>query len=147
MSKKYGKILIVDDDQDVLLAAKLFLKKHFSLVHTEPNPDAVPTQLKNESYDVIMLDMNFAKGASSGKEGFYWLNRIHEIDPSAVVILITAYGDIRMAVNAIKEGAMDFVLKPWQNEKLLATISAGMNLRKSRVEVDSLRSRPDHFLP
>ena len=145
MSKKYGKILIVDDDQDVLLAAKLFLKKHFSLVHTEPNPDAVPTQLKNESYDVIMLDMNFAKGASSGKEGFYWLNRIHEVDPSAVVILITAYGDIRMAVNAIKEGAMDFVLKPWQNEKLLATISAGMNLRKSRVEVDSLRSRQNQL--
>lgn len=145
MSKKYGKILIVDDDLDVLLAAKLFLKKHFSLVHTEPNPDAVPTQLKNESYDIIMLDMNFAKGASSGKEGFYWLNRIHEVDPSAVVILITAYGDIRMAVNAIKEGAMDFVLKPWQNEKLLATISAGMNLRKSRVEVDNLRSRQDQL--
>ena len=145
MSKKYGKILIVDDDQDVLLAAKLFLKKHFSLVHTEPNPDAVPTQLKNESYDVIMLDMNFAKGASSGKEGFYWLNRIHEVDPSAVVILITAYGDIRMAVNAIKEGAMDFVLKPWQNEKLLATISAGMHLRRSRVEVDNLRSRQNQL--
>ncbi|MCG8606994.1 sigma-54 dependent transcriptional regulator, partial [bacterium] len=141
MSTTHGKILIVDDDEDILLAAKLFLKKHFSLVHTEPHPDAIPTRLKNENYDVILLDMNFAKGASSGKEGFYWLNRIHEVDPAAVVLLITAYGDIQMAVQAIKEGAMDFVLKPWQNEKLLATISAAIKLRKSRVEVDSLRSR------
>ena len=141
MIKKFGKILVIDDDKDILLAARLFLKNHFTLVHTENDPNALPAQLKNESYDVILLDMNFAKGASSGKEGFYWLNKILEIDPAAVVVLITAYGDVQMAVQAIKEGAMDFVLKPWQNEKLLATLSAAMNLRRSRVEVDHLRSR------
>ncbi len=141
MSTKYGKILVIDDDEDILLAARLFLKKHFNLVHTEKNPKAIPTQLKNESYDVVLLDMNFAKGASSGKEGFLWLNKILEIDPSAVVVMVTAYGDVQMAVRAIKEGAMDFVLKPWQNEKLLATISAAMNLRQTKVEVANLRSR------
>jgi DNA-binding NtrC family response regulator len=141
MNKKFGKILVIDDDEDILLAARLFLKNHFTLVHTENDPNALPAQLKNESYDVILLDMNFAKGASSGKEGFYWLNKILKIDPAAVVVLITAYGDVQMAVQAIKEGAMDFVLKPWQNEKLLATLSAAMNLRRSRVEVDHLRSR------
>ncbi len=141
MLKKTGKILVVDDDQDILLAARLFLKKHFLLVNTESNPDAIPTQLKNESYDIILLDMNFARGASSGKEGFQWLNTILELDPSAVVVLTTAYGDVQTAVRAIKEGAMDFVLKPWQNEKLLATLTAAMNLRMSRIEIDDLKSR------
>ena len=141
MTQKTGKILVVDDDRDVLLAARLLLKKHFLLVSTESDPQAIPTQLKNESYDIILLDMNFARGASSGKDGFYWLNRVLEADPSAVVVLTTAYGDVQLAVRAIKEGAMDFVLKPWQNEKLLATLSAAMNLRRSKVEVDSLKSR------
>lgn len=141
MVKKSGKVLIVDDDEDVLLAARLLLKKHFSLVTTEKNPASVQTALKNESYDVILLDMNFTVDVSSGNEGYYWLDRILEIDPSAVVVMITAFGDIAMAVRAIKEGAVDFVLKPWQNEKLLATLSAAMNLRRSRLEVDSLRSR------
>lgn len=141
MNKKIGKILVVDDDPDVLLAARLFLKKHFLLVNTINDPNAIPTQLKNESYDVILLDMNFARGASSGREGFQWLNTILELDPSAVVVLTTAYGDVQLAVRAIKEGAMDFVLKPWQNEKLLATLTAAMNLRKSKVEVDQLKSR------
>jgi len=141
MSKKFGKILVVDDDNDVLVAARLFLKQHAALVHTERNPEAIPNLLKNENYDVILLDMNFTKDAGSGREGFHWLGRILEIDPAAVVILITAYGDVEMAVRAIKEGATDFVLKPWQNEKLLATLSAATHLRQSRLEVDSLRSR------
>ncbi|RMF58832.1 MAG: sigma-54-dependent Fis family transcriptional regulator [Calditrichaeota bacterium] len=139
--KKTGKILVVDDDRDVLVAARLLLKKHFDTVHIEETPSSIPTRVRNENYDVILLDMNFARGESSGEEGFYWLNKILEIDPSAVVVLVTAYGDVQMAVKAIKEGAMDFVQKPWQNEKLLATLSAAMNLRKSKVEVDALRSR------
>jgi DNA-binding NtrC family response regulator len=141
MSKKIGKILIVDDNEDILLAAHLLLKQHFSLVHTEKNPDKIPSLLENESYDVILLDMNFAQDATSGVEGFYWLDIIQEIDPSAVVVLITAFGDVEMAIKAIKRGATDFVLKPWNNEKLLATLSSAMNLRKSRLEVDRLRSR------
>jgi len=141
MGKKSGKILLVDDDEDVLHAARLFLKQHVETIHIEKSPQTIPALLKNESYDVILLDMNFTRDVSSGSEGFYWLNKILEIDPSAVVILITAYGDVQMAVRAIKEGATDFILKPWQNEKLLATLSAALNLRWSLVEVDSLRSR------
>ncbi|MBN2409545.1 MAG: sigma-54-dependent Fis family transcriptional regulator, partial [Candidatus Aminicenantes bacterium] len=110
-------------------------------IRTEKRPDAVPSLLKNESYDVILLDMNFARGATSGREGFDWLSRILHLDPSAVVIMITAFGDVGMAVRAIKEGATDFVLKPWQNEKFLGTISAALNLRRSRLEASHLRLR------
>jgi len=141
MAKNTGNILIVDDNEDLLLAARLFLKQHFSLVHTEQDPEKIPVLLQNENYDVILLDMNFTLDATSGVEGFLWLEQILQIDPSAVVILITAYGDVDIAVKAVKAGATDFVLKPWQNEKLLATLSSALNLRYSRLEVDRLRSR------
>jgi DNA-binding NtrC family response regulator len=141
MNKKSGKILIIDDDEDILQAARLLLKQHDTQVHTEKTPDALPSLLKNDSYDVIFLDMNFAKGATSGKEGFYWLDKIHEIDPNAVVILITAFGDVDMAVRAIKEGASNFVLKPWQNERLIATLTTALNLRETRTEATQLRSK------
>jgi DNA-binding NtrC family response regulator len=110
-------------------------------VHTEQDPEKIPALLNNENYDVVLLDMNFTMDATSGVEGFMWLDKILQIDPSAVVILITAFGDVDMAVKAVKSGATDFVLKPWQNEKLLATISSALNLRYSRLEVDKLRSR------
>jgi DNA-binding NtrC family response regulator len=141
MTKNTGKILIVDDNEDLLLAARLFLKQHFPLVHTEQDPEKLPSLMKNENYDVILLDMNFTLDATSGVEGFMWLDKILQIDPSAVVILVTAYGDVEMAVNAVKAGAIDFVLKPWQNEKLLATISSALNLRYSKLEVNRLRSQ------
>ena len=141
MAKKTGNILIVDDNEDLLLAARLFLKQHFSLVHTEHDPEKIPTLLQNENYDVILLDMNFTMDSTSGVEGFMWLDKVLQMDPSAVVILITAFGDVEMAVKAVKAGAIDFVLKPWQNEKLLATISSALNLRYSRLEVDKLRSQ------
>ena len=134
-----GKILMIDDDEDVLLAAKLLLKKHSHHVIIEKNPKKIPFLLNNDSYDVILLDMNFSKDITSGKEGFYWLSQILEKDPSAVVILITAFGDVEMAVRALKEGATDFVLKPWQNEKLLATISTAIKLKKTYKEVDKLK--------
>lgn len=146
MDSKKGKVLIIDDDEDILHAARLFLKKHVQLVHTENNPESISSLLKNTAYDVIFLDMNFAKGATSGKEGFQWLNQILEFDPSAVVVLITAFGDIEMAVRAIKEGATDFILKPWQNEKLLATLSAALNLRNTKLEADHLRSRQKQLI-
>ncbi len=138
MNKEIGNILIVDDDEDVLLAAKMLLKKHVKEVTIEKNPNKIPFLLNNYSFDVILLDMNFSKDITSGKEGFYWLSQITEKDPNAVVILITAFGDVEMAVKALKEGATDFVLKPWQNEKLLATISAAIKLKKSYNEVDKL---------
>lgn len=138
---KTGKILIVDDNEDLLKAAKMFLKRHFSQIDLETSPEAIPNILNNESYDVILLDMNFTKDVSSGKEGFDWLERIIAIDPSSVVVLITAYGDVQMAVQAIKAGATDFVLKPWENEKLLATLYSAMQLRESKLEVKELKIR------
>lgn len=138
---KNSKVLIVDDNEDVLLAARLLLKSNVGIIHTEKNPALIPQSLKNESYDVIFLDMNFTEDKTSGKEGFFWLNEILKIDPSAIVILITAYGDVETAVRAVKEGATDFVLKPWQNEKFLATLAAALQLRQSKMELNSLRSR------
>jgi DNA-binding NtrC family response regulator len=134
-----GKILMVDDDEDVLLAAKMLLKKYNYHVIIEKNPNKIPFLLNNDTYDVILLDMNFTKDTTSGKEGFEWLAQIRERDPQAVVIMITAFGDVEMAVRALKEGATDFILKPWQNEKLIATISTAIKLKKSYNEVDKLR--------
>jgi DNA-binding NtrC family response regulator len=140
-SSKSGRLLIVDDNEDLLKAAKIFLKRHFAIVDLEKNPEAIPTLIQNDDYDVILLDMNFTKDVSSGKEGYYWLEKILDIDPSAVVVLITAYGDVQMAVKAIKAGATDFVLKPWENEKLLATLFSAMRLRETKLEVQDLRSK------
>lgn len=139
MDKELGKLLIIDDDEDVLLAAKLLLKKHAQQVIIEKNPKKIPFLMNNDTYDVILLDMNFSKDITSGKEGYYWLSQIMEKDPQAVVILITAFGDVEMAVKALKEGATDFVLKPWQNEKLLATLSTASKLKKSYQELDRLK--------
>ncbi len=136
---KSGKLLIFDDDEDVLYSARLLLKQHYSIVRIEKDPSQIRSILKDEHYDVVLLDMNFSGDATSGTEGFSWLKKILEIDPHAVVILITAYGNIEMAVKAIKEGATDFVLKPWQNEKLLATISSAMKLSESKQEIEELR--------
>lgn len=141
MGKMEARILIVDDDQDVLLAARLFLKQHFRVIHTERNPQNIPELLKNENYDLILLDMNFSRDATSGKEGFFWLNKILEVDPAAVVIFITGYGDIELAVQGIKEGATNFILKPWDNNKLLSTIAANLKIRQSRQEIEELKSR------
>jgi DNA-binding NtrC family response regulator len=134
-----GKILMIDDDEDVLLAAKMLLKKQGHHVIIEKNPKKIPFLLNNDTYDVIILDMNFSKDITSGKEGFYWLDQIIAHDPSSVVIMITAFGDVEMAVRALKQGATDFILKPWQNEKLIATIGTAIRLKKSYNQVDKLK--------
>lgn len=139
MAEKNGKVLVVDDNEDILFSLKLLLKNHLELIHTETDPERIPNMMDKESYDVILLDMNFTKDMIGGQEGFYWLEKILEIDSSAVVVFITAYGDVERAVKAIKAGAVDFVLKPWQNEKLLATISSALKLRGSLLEADKLR--------
>ncbi len=141
MDQKQGKILIVDDNEDLLKAAKMHLKRHFAQVDIEKNPEAIPALMNSDDYDVILLDMNFTKDVSSGSEGYYWLERILRLDPSAVVVLITAYGDIQMAVKAIKAGATDFVLKPWENEKLQATLYSAMRLRESRDVIETLKNK------
>ena len=109
---KQGKILIIDDNEDLLKAAKMHLKRHFAQVDIEKNPEAIPALMSNDDYDVILLDMNFTKDVSSGSEGYYWLEKILQIDPSSVVVLITAYGDEKNYKNAIAIGADDFLTKP-----------------------------------
>jgi DNA-binding NtrC family response regulator len=141
MSEMAGRLLVVDDDEDILHAAELYLKRYNFAVLTEKSPDRIPSLLSDRDFDIILLDMNFTKDVSSGKEGMHWLNKIIEIDPAAVVVMITAFGDIELSVEAIKAGAFDFIQKPWQNEKLLGTIMAGISLRKSRREVEDLKSK------
>lgn len=136
-----SKVLIIDDNEDVLLAARLLLKPHANVVITENNPQMIPKLYSDEKFDVIFLDMNFSKDMTGGQEGFFWLKEILKYDPLAVVILITAYGDVETAVKAMKEGATDFVLKPWQNEKFIATFLSALKLRESRIELDKVKSR------
>ncbi|PWN07961.1 sigma-54-dependent transcriptional regulator [Rhodohalobacter mucosus] len=135
------QILIADDDKDVLQAAKLLLKQYSQQVDTLSDPNQIPQYFEKTQYDVVLLDMNFNNNVSSGEKGYYWLEKIQKMSPSTAVVLITAYGDVDKAVKAIKLGATDFVLKPWQNEKLLATVFAAGNLSSSRKEVIELRSR------
>jgi DNA-binding NtrC family response regulator len=140
MKLQPGRVLVVDDDEDVLFAADLLLGRHVRFVRTERDPSVLPALLARESFDLILLDMNFTRDVTSGQEGFDWLARILAIDPAAVVTMITAYGDVETAVRAIKAGATDFIVKPWQNEKLIATVSSALALSRSRREVRSLRS-------
>lgn len=139
--QQLGKILIIDDNEDLLFAAKMHLKKYAKEVSIEQDPRRIPFLINNNSYDVILLDMNFTEDTTSGKEGFHWLQQIKEIDPKAVVILITAFGDVEMAVKALKKGASDFILKPWQNEKLLATLTSASRLKESYDQVDKLSKK------
>ncbi len=137
-----ASLLIVDDNPGVLSAGKLFLKRHFAEVDTTKDPEEIPVVLKEKRYALILLDMNFGRSAkNTGQEGFDWLARILEIDPDAIVVLITAYGDVELAVRAIKNGATDFVLKPWDNEKLLATLSSALRLKASRDENNQLKTK------
>ena len=131
-------VLVIDDDDDILLSARLFLKQHFSQVVTCKSPKEINVLLSRNEVDIILLDMNYQKGASDGREGLYWLEHILSIDKDYVVILMTAYGNVELAVQAIKKGATDFILKPWENEKLFATLSAASRLRQSNKKVKKL---------
>ncbi|WP_416307009.1 sigma-54-dependent transcriptional regulator [Neptunicella sp. SCSIO 80796] len=139
MDKHQGHILIVDDDEDILVAGKLLLKRHFSDVSICNQPQHIPTLLAEHSFDAILLDMNFGPGESSGQQGYQWLQRILQLDPLAVVVMITAHGGVDTVVEAMKLGATDFIAKPWQNEKVVATLSAAVQLGQSRRETQRLR--------
>ncbi|MFC3052147.1 sigma-54-dependent transcriptional regulator [Kordiimonas pumila] len=134
-------VLIADDDEDILVAGKLLLKRHFSSVITTTNPETIPELMAHHSFDAILLDMNFSPGESSGKQGLTWLEAILEIDPSAVVVMITAHGTMDLAIDVIKRGATDFIVKPWQNAKMLATVSAGVELSLSRKQTHTLQQK------
>lgn len=135
MSEKTGRILIIDDDEGILLTLRILLRKHFAEVVTEMTPQKITHLLSQQHFHVVMLDMNFAVGATNGKEGFHWLKTVKEQCPESEVVMMTAYADIDLAIKAIKEGAMDFVIKPWDNDKLLGTISDAF--KKSQMAVAS----------
>lgn len=138
---RQGKIFIIDDNEDVLFALNLLLEPHFEKIKVATSPDKMPHFMKTFNPDVILLDMNFGRDASSGQEGFQCLAEILEIDPQAVVIFMTAYADTEKAVRAIKKGATDFISKPWETEKLLATLSSAVRLRQSRNEISALKEQ------
>lgn len=139
--KQAGTILIVDDEEDILMSVKMFLKQHFERIFTESNPQHLPRLLKQYEPDVVLLDMNFRKGDTSGEEGLQWLQKTLELKPGVQVIMVTAYGEVEKAVRALKTGASDFVEKPWRNEKLLATVQSAFNLSQSRQEIQQLQTR------
>jgi DNA-binding NtrC family response regulator len=145
MSKSAGHILIVDDNVSVLNSLELFLKYQFERISILRNPNQIISFLQRELPDVILLDMNFSAGINTGNEGIFWLNTILEADPDGVVVLITAYGDIELAIRAIKEGAVDFIVKPWDNNKLLVTLQSAMKLRNSKKQVRNLQLRERQF--
>ncbi|HEX5152677.1 MAG TPA: sigma-54 dependent transcriptional regulator [Parafilimonas sp.] len=122
MSLKNTSVLVIDDDPDVLIAVRLLLKTEVKKVVTEKNPENLPALLRENNFDLVLLDMNFKSSINTGNEGIYWLKRIRELNNTVSVIMITAYGDIDLAVRSLKEGAADFILKPWHNEKLLSNI-------------------------
>jgi DNA-binding NtrC family response regulator len=136
--KQQATLLIVDDHPDVLLAARLLLKQHYQQVLTLTDPFAIEATLQQQQIDVVLLDMNFHRDLSSGQEGFYWLKKIHAQDPAIAVILMTAYSDVQLAVEAIKCGATDFVSKPWQNAQLLTTVATALAHAQDKQRVSQL---------
>lgn len=129
--KSRATILVVDDDADVLTAARLLLRQYFEKILTIADPEDIADLMSKERIDVFLVDMNFAIGRNRGVEGLNYLEQIRSIDPDAVVVLMTAFGDLNIAVQAMREGAADFVLKPWRNENLVATLSVAAEFRRT----------------
>ncbi len=144
MSKK-GKILVVDDNEEVLIAVEMLLSGYFEKIETIKNPNLLSSVLERDQFDVIILDMNFSAGISSGNEGIYWMNVILKADPEAIIVFITAYGDLDLAVRAIREGGTDFIQKPWDDEKFITTIENAFKLRKSQLEISNLKLKQKHL--
>lgn len=138
--KREGHILVVDDHREVLASTEQMLSMEFSKISTLEDPSMLPDFLSANQVDVIMLDMNFSPGKDSGEEGLYWLRKIREMDPEFVVLLITAYGDVDLAVKAINEGGTDFIVKPWDPQKLIASLQTALELRKTRQQVVRLKN-------
>ncbi|PKQ65926.1 sigma-54-dependent Fis family transcriptional regulator [Labilibaculum filiforme] len=143
---KEAKILIVDDNKSILSALDLLLNGSCKKVKCLSGPNTLLSELKKDNYDVVLLDMNFKAGINTGNEGIYWLNQILECNSGMSVVMITAYGDVELAVKAVRSGAVDFVLKPWENEKMLSTIQMAWKLSRSRKEVKSLRLKENELI-
>ena len=145
MSKNKPSILIVDDNEELHFALKVFLTPHFGLIESIKNPNQVLSKLEKFSYDVILLDMNFNAGVNSGNEGLYWLKRILEINPNACIVMITAYGDVELAVKSMKEGAIDFIQKSWDDQKILSTLLSAYKQSCSKIEIKDLKEKQKHL--
>jgi DNA-binding NtrC family response regulator len=145
MSQKNARIVVVDDDRDVLMISNMVLGPHFTEVTTLDKPDELPKLLNGGKIDVILLDMNFTPGITTGKDGIRWLKKIRELDPSVHVLMHTAFGNIDIAVEAMKYGAIDFLVKPWNREKLLATVKTTLELKRSKEKVSRLQAEQKVF--
>jgi DNA-binding NtrC family response regulator len=145
MPRKEGSILIIDDNHDLLIALKLILGRSFERIDTLRNPNLILATLEKQAYDIILLDMNFKTGQVTGNEGIFWMNKICEKDPDASVVFITAYGDVELAIRSLKEGAVDFIMKSWDEQKILSTLLSAYELRKSRMEVSLLKKKQAHL--
>ncbi|HEX2967637.1 MAG TPA: sigma-54 dependent transcriptional regulator [Bacteroidales bacterium] len=141
MVEKTGNILVVDDNKSILTSLEILLTPEFNEIKCLSNPNLIQAELKKKDYNLVILDMNFSAGVNTGNEGIYWLGKIKELNTDISVVMITAYGDVDTAVKALKAGACDFVLKPWDNDKLVATLRLAVQLNLSRREVNHLRER------
>lgn len=146
MKNKQSAILVVDDNEDILFAAELLLKKAFNKVDTLTSPTTIDQQLRQHYYDVVLLDMNFTQDAISGREGLDILQHIKTQHPDIEVVLITAYGGMELAIEAMKLGAGDFIVKPWHNERLLATIQSALERRRTQHQIQVLKQTQVHLI-
>lgn len=140
MANKSGKILIIDDNRGVLTALQLLLKPHFGQITALQSPLTLPSVLREENWQVVLLDMNFTSGINTGNEGFYWLREIKKLRPALPVVLFTAYADIDLAVRGIKEGATDFIVKPWDNQKLVETLLNAASATRKKLSDEVVKS-------
>jgi two-component system response regulator HydG len=143
MGIKDAAVLVIDDDQDVLMALRLLLKPMVKEVVTEQNPNNIIHRMGKTNFDVIILDMNFNTMVNTGNEGIYWLNQIKAKDPDMAVILVTAYAEIDIAIRGLKEGATDFLVKPWQNDKIIDTIRSIVNAKSKRNTIKTAPKEQD----
>lgn len=145
MKKITANILIVDDNEEVLIALGILLKRYFTGVSEVATPHRIPELIRNENIDVIILDMNFSAKVTTGNEGLYWMQEIKKLDPGISVIFLTAYGDIELAVRTIREGAIDFIQKPWDNDKVITTIRNAVDIRRKKQEIGRLKEKQKHL--
>jgi DNA-binding NtrC family response regulator len=143
--KLKARILIVDDNEELLMGLKMFLTPHVGDVTTLKNPNQLPSFLQNNIFDLVLLDMNFTAGVNSGNEGLYWMKRVLEIDPLSTIVLITGFGDVELAVKAMREGATDFIQKSWDEEKILSSVLNALKIRESKMEITSLKNKQKHL--
>jgi len=141
MEKKYDNVLIIDDNEEILVALKIFLRNYFKEIHTLSSPSNIYSTIEQNIFDLILLDMNFKAGDRSGNEGIFWLNEILKIKSDAIIICITAYGAVQLAVKAMQNGATDFIEKPWNEEHLLASILRAAKLNETQKQVTKLTEK------